>query len=117
MPDIELFLQEKLEPVKSDPRLQTTVFKTECFSCNQGCDAVVHVKDGRVVKVEGDASSHVTKGVLCSKGLASTEHLYHKERLHYPLKRAGERGEGKWEKISWDQAFDEIAEKLKRIRE
>jgi anaerobic selenocysteine-containing dehydrogenase len=103
---------EKLEPVKSDPRLQTTVFKTECFSCNQGCDAVVHVKDGRVVKVEGDASSHVTKGVLCSKGLASTEHLYHKERLHYPLKRAGERGSGRWQRITWDEALDTIIAKL-----
>jgi len=61
---------ERLEPIKYDTRLGTTVYKTECFSCNQGCDAVVHVKEGRVVKVEGDVSSHVTKGVLCSKGLA-----------------------------------------------
>jgi len=104
---------EKLEVVKFDPRLQTTVYKSECFSCNQGCDAVVHVnRDGRVVKVEGDRSSHVTKGVLCSKGLASTEHLYHKDRLQYPLKRVGERGGGKWQRLSWDEALGTVVEKL-----
>ncbi len=103
---------EKLETVKFDPRLQTTSYKTECFSCNQGCDAVVHVKDGRVMRVEGDASSHVTKGILCSKGLASPEHIHHRERILYPLKRAGRRGEGQWERISWDEALSTIVRRL-----
>jgi anaerobic selenocysteine-containing dehydrogenase len=103
---------EKLETVKFDPRLQTTVYKTECFRCNQGCDAVVHVKDGRVVWVAGDASSHVTKGILCSKGLASPEHIHHRERILYPLKRAGRRGEGEWERISWDEALSTIVRRL-----
>jgi len=106
---------EKLEPIKYDMRLGTTVYKTECFSCNQGCDAVVHVKEGRVVKVEGDVSSHITKGVLCSKGLASKEHLYHKERVLYPLKREGKRGKGSWKRISWDEALNTITFQFKEV--
>ena len=86
--------QEELHPIKTDTRLGTTVYKTECFICNQGCDALVHVKDGVVVRVEGDTSSEVTKGTLCAKGLASKEILYHRERLLYPMKRLGARGEG-----------------------
>jgi anaerobic selenocysteine-containing dehydrogenase len=108
---------EKLEAVKFDPRLQTTVYKTECFSCNQGCDAVVHVKDGRVVQVEGDASSHVTRGILCSKGLASPEHIHHRERILYPLKRVGKRGEGQLERISWDEALRTIVRRLNETEE
>ncbi len=108
---------ERLEPVKQDSRLGTTVYKSECFSCNQGCDAVVHVKDGRVVRVEGDASSHVTRGILCSKGLASPEHSNHRERILHPLKRWGERGEGRWERISWDEGLDTIVRRLNETEE
>jgi anaerobic selenocysteine-containing dehydrogenase len=109
--------QEELHPIKTDTRLGTTVYKTECFICNQGCDALVHVKDGVVVKVEGDTSSEVTKGTLCAKGLASKEILYHRERLLYPMKRLGARGEGKWQRITWDEAFDTIVHHLRSIEE
>jgi anaerobic selenocysteine-containing dehydrogenase len=109
--------QEKLCPVKADARLGTTVYKTECFICNQGCDALVHVKDGEVVRVQGDPSSAVTKGTLCSKGLASKELLYHPDRLLYPMKRMGERGQGRWQRISWDEALDTITRRFNEIEE
>jgi anaerobic selenocysteine-containing dehydrogenase len=109
--------QEKLCPVKGDDRLGTTVYKTECFICNQGCDALVHVKHGEVVRVQGDPSSSVTKGTLCSKGLASRELLYHPDRLLYPLKRTGERGQGRWQRISWDEALDTITRRFNEIEE
>ncbi|MCX5909273.1 MAG: molybdopterin-dependent oxidoreductase, partial [Deltaproteobacteria bacterium] len=110
---VPLRRSEKLEPVKQDLRLGTTVYKSECFSCNQGCDAVVHVdREGKVVRVEGDRSSHVTKGTLCSKGLASPEHIHHRERILYPLKRVGKKGEGRWERISWDEALDTTVGRL-----
>ena len=108
---------EPLQAVKHDSRLNTTVYKTQCYICNQGCDAAVHVKDGVVVRVEGDTSSDVTKGTLCAKGLASREILYHRERLLYPVKRAGARGEGKWERIPWDEAFDTIVDRLRSVEE
>lgn len=107
--------REKIETVKVDPRTGCTIYKSQCSMCNSGCDAVVYVKDGRVVKVEGDPSSPVTKGTLCPKGLSSRDMLYHPDRLHYPMKRVGNRGEGKWERISWDEALDTIAMRLKEI--
>ena len=103
------------ETVRKDSRTGCTIYRSQCFLCNSGCDAVVHVKEGRVVKVEGDISSPVTKGTLCSKGLSSKDLIYHPERLQYPLKRAGERGEGKWERISWEEALDTVASRLKEI--
>lgn len=108
---------EKFYTIKTDTRLGTKVYKSECFICNQGCDALVHVKDGTVVRVEGDPSSPITKGTLCCKGLASKELLYHPDRLLYPMKRVGKRGEGKWQRIGWDEALDIIAKRLKEIEE
>ncbi len=108
---------EKVEPVKVDPRTGCTVYKSECYICNTGCDASVYVKDNKVVKVEGDPSSLVTRGLLCPKGLSSRDMLYHPDRLKYPLKRAGERGEDKWQRISWDEALDTITNRLKEVEE
>ena len=75
--------------------------------CHGGCGALVHVKAGKVVKVTGDPESPVSKGRMCPKGLASIEHLYNPNRLKYPLKRVGKRGEGKWARISWDESSSE----------
>jgi len=107
--------REKLRTVQRDTRLGSTVYKSECFTCNQGCDALVHVKDGKVIRVEGDPSSAVTQGTLCCKGLASKELLYHPDRLVHPLKRVGKRGQGKWQRISWDEALDTITDRFHEI--
>jgi len=109
--------REERPTVRQDERLGSTAYKSECFICNQGCDALVHVKDGKVIRVEGDPCSDVTKGTLCCKGLASKDLLYHPDRLVHPLKRAGKRGEDNWERISWDEALDTIAQKLARDKE
>jgi len=76
----------------------------------------VHVKDGKVVKVEGNKENPISRGHVCERVGYAAKWLYHPEHLNYPLKRAGARGEGKWQRISWDQALDEIAEKLKSIK-
>jgi len=104
-----------LRPIRHDARLGTIVYKSQCFICNQGCDASIHVKDGEVVRVEGDTSSSVTMGTLCCKGLASRDLLYHPDRLLYPMKRAGARGQGQWQQITWDEALDEIAGRLRSV--
>jgi len=84
----------------------------------------VHVEDGRIEKIEEDkavpmpAAQSLSRAVKsCPRARAVKEYFYHPERLNYPLKRAGEKGEAKWEKVSWEQAFDEIAGKLKQLRE
>ncbi|MBI5602695.1 MAG: molybdopterin-dependent oxidoreductase [Deltaproteobacteria bacterium] len=108
---------EKLKPRKTDKKTGATVLKSSCWTCNNGCDALVYVKDGKVIKVEGDASSPTTRGVLCAKGLASTSLLYHPDRLKDPLKRLGPRGAGDWGPISWEEALDTIALRLKETEE
>ena len=89
--------------------------RTACRSCHGGCGVIAHVKEGRVIKVEGDPNSPISHGTLCSKGLAITQLAYHPDRVLYPLKRKGERGEGKWERITWDEALSTIAERFKKV--
>jgi thiosulfate reductase/polysulfide reductase chain A len=85
--------------------------------CHTGCIHSVHVKDGKIVRVERTVYPDGEEGIICLKGIAGARLLYHPDRLKYPLKRAGKRGEGKWQRITWEQALDEIADKIKRIRE
>jgi anaerobic selenocysteine-containing dehydrogenase len=85
------------------------VIKTVCSACDCGCGVIVHVKDGYVVKITGDRSHPVNSGRLCLRGMAGIELLYHPDRLNFPLKRTGERGDEAWERISWDEALSIIA--------
>jgi len=94
-----------------------TIKKSGCMMCHGGCGIRVHVKDGKAVKIVGDPDCPNNEGKLCPKGPAGLDLLYHPDRLKYPLKRMGARGEGKWERISWDQALHEISGKLLAIRE
>jgi len=77
----------------------------------------VHVKNGRMVKVEGMTEDPATKGALCPKGLSAIQLVYSPDRLKYPLKRVGKKGKSKWERISWNKALGIIVEKLREIRE
>ena len=90
-----------------------------CDICTPGmhCGLDVYVKDGKVIKVEGTPDHPQNKGKLCTKGLGSRQYLYRVDRILTPLRRVGERGEGKFEPISWDEAIDTIAEKLLSARE
>ncbi len=90
-------------------------FSTFCRFCFARCPIKVIVEKGRVVKVERDAGD--SSGFVCAKGLSLPEILNHPDRLRYPLRREGERGEGRWRRISWDEALELVAEKLARIRD
>jgi len=92
------------------------VIASNCRGCHGGCGVLVHVKDGRVTRIEGNPDFPTNHGSMCSKGLAFTQLVYHPDRLRFPLKRAGSRGEGKWQRISWDEALDTIAEKLRQLK-
>jgi len=93
------------------------IIKSTCGLCPIGCGILVHVDNGRVTKVEGDPDSPLNKGELCPKGLASLEYLYYPNRLQDPLKRMGERGEGEWLSVSWDEALDTVASELAKARD
>ena len=77
----------------------------------------MHVRNGVLVKVEGDRESPLNHGRLCPIGTVTTDLVYHPDRLKYPLRRKGKRQSGDWERISWDQALDEISTRLLAIRE
>ncbi len=83
------------------------------------CALKTIVKDGKIVRTEKAVYTGVeaNEGHICQKGVMSCRQPYNEKRLLYPLKRVGERGEGKWERISWNQALDEIAAKLLDLRE
>lgn len=88
--------------------------ETVCFSCHTTCEAIAFrdKKTHQVLRVEGDPSSPQTRGFLCSKGLASPDLTTNPNRVGRPLRRVGEKGEGKFEPIEWDEALDLIAKKL-----
>lgn len=91
--------------------------KTHCsYMDHGGCGLIVTVQDGRIVKVKGDPDGWLNQGYVCPKGLASPKRLDHPQRLRHPVRRVGERGSGKWERISWDQALDQISTRLDQIR-
>ncbi len=88
------------------------VVKSHCRMCHGGCGVLVFVKDGKVAKIAGDPQCPINHGTLCSKGIASTQLLYHPDRLTYPMRRTGQKGSGKWQRITWDDALDEIAGRI-----
>ena len=78
---------------------------------------LVHVKDGRVVRVMGDPDHPVTRGYLCVKTNHYEERVYSPDRVLYPMKRTGPKGSGQFERISWDAALDRIARLMKDDRD
>ena len=92
------------------------VKKSCCYFCHQNCGVLAYVKDGKVIAIEGDPDFATNSGGLCCRGNIALEHIDHPDRVNYPQKRVGGRGEGKWERVTWDQALTEIAEKLEEIK-
>lgn len=108
--------QQTLEVAKANGE---NVIPTVCGMCGPGgpgggCGIYAFVKDGRFTKVAGMDESPVNKGAICAKGHAAPQWVYSPDRLTHPLKRIGQKGEGKFEKISWDAAIGHIAEVLTR---
>lgn len=92
---------------------------TFCGVCGASCAQVATVVDGKLVRVTADAKSPF-RHAICPTGKGPITNVgveNHPDRLKYPLKRVGKRGEGKWERISWDNALDIVAEKLLDIKE
>ncbi len=83
------------------------------LDCPDACRLVLEVEDGRVRRVRGDAAHPTTRGFACAKTTRFPERLYAPDRPLYPMRRVGPKGEGRFQRISWEAALDEIAEKLK----
>jgi len=90
---------------------------TICFACTNHCGVIGWVQDGLVRKIDGNPLDPNTEGNLCSKAQGMISYTYYPERILYPLRRVGKRGEGKWKRITWDEAYTELAEKMRPLRE
>jgi len=98
----------------ADPDIK--IVRAACpHDCPDTCAMLVTVRDGRAIKVGGDPEHPVTQGFLCAKVSRYVERTYHADRLLYPRRRVGPRRSGRWERISWDQALDEIATRFRSI--
>ena len=93
-----------------------TIVPTTCFNCESACGLTAYVdkEKGTVRKLEGNPYHPGSRGRNCAKGPATINQLTDPDRILYPLKRKGKRGEGEWERISWDQALDEISSKIRK---
>src|SRR5690348_12496643 len=92
-------------------------YPTTCWECSARCGALATVRDGRVVEYGPNAASPHSKGAFCLKGIRGAPGLtYNPNRLLYPQRRAGARGEGRWARIGWDEALDEMADRLAAVR-
>jgi anaerobic selenocysteine-containing dehydrogenase len=85
-----------------------------CASCDIGCMLNAQVRDGRVVKVEA-SSNPLFRDNICMKGIYAPRGFSHPDRLLYPLKRVGERGSAQWQRVTWDEALDDIASRLRDV--
>jgi anaerobic selenocysteine-containing dehydrogenase len=93
--------------------LATHTVDSICYMCTASCPVKVHVEDGRAVRVEmiNPKSAH------CPRWKAMLDFVYHPDRLRYPAVRSGPRGSGGWERISWDEALDTVADNLQRVKD
>ncbi len=92
---------------------------TVCFNCESACGLLAYVDKTtlEIKKFEGNPVHPGSRGRNCAKGPATHNQIYDPERILYPLKRVGKRGEGKWKRISWEEALDEIAAKMRESRQ
>lgn len=90
---------------------------TICFACTNHCGVIGWVQDGLVRKIDGNPLDPNTEGNLCSKAQGMISYTYYPERILYPLRRVGKRGDGKWKRITWEEAYTELADRMRPLRE
>lgn len=95
-----------------------TLVPTVCFNCESACGLLAYVdrETFEIKKFEGNPKHPGSRGRNCAKGPATINQIYDPERILYPLKRVGKRGEGKWKRITWETAVSEIGEKMRESR-
>ncbi len=104
------------EHTQSEPGVRI-VPATSTFDCGGRCPLRLHVKDNRIIRVEGDAAPEEKQLRTCLRCRAYRQYVHHPDRLMYPQKRVGPKGKGEFERITWDEALDTLASKLIETKE
>jgi anaerobic selenocysteine-containing dehydrogenase len=104
---------------KAWPRVEKkhyTIVPTTCFNCESACGLTAYIdkEKGEIRKFEGNPYHPGSRGRNCAKGPATINQITDPDRILYPLKRAGKRGEGKWERVTWDEVLDDIAARIRK---
>ncbi len=112
-------LDRKIKAKIPGPDTGIEIRHTLCDICSPGmhCGINAYIRDGKVIKIEGTNGHPSNDGKLCTKGLSNRQYIYRKDRVKTPLLRTGPRGEGKFEPISWEDAYTKIAENLNQAKE
>ncbi len=115
MTDLERKIKAKIPGNDTDIEVKHSL----CAICSPGmhCGVDCYVKDGRIIRVEGTPDHPFNHGKLCTKGSSLRNYIYREDRIKTPLRRIGERGEGRFEPISWDEAYAEIAKNLNAVKD
>ena len=92
-----------------------SIIPTTCFNCESACGLLAYVdkEDGSVRRFEGNPEHPASRGRVCAKGPATINQIKDSERILYPLKRKGKRGDGQWERVSWEEVLNDISGKLR----
>src|SRR5436853_160374 len=107
-------LDSQAWPRRKERRYQ--LVPTTCFNCESACGLLAYIdkETNQIQKFEGNPENPGSRGRNCAKGPATLNQITDPDRILYPLKRAGKRGEGKWERVSWDEALDDIAARIRK---
>lgn len=117
MPGIPAFDAQQAadaRPIERKQKNSVTTYKTLCASCDVACSVVTEVQQGRVTKVRS-SDNPIFRDNICMKAIVSPKGFAHPDRVIHPLKRVGERGSGKWERVSWDDALEDIGRRMNKI--
>ena len=111
-------LEKKIRAKIPGPDTGIEIRHSICDICTPGahCGLDVYVKDGEILKVEGTKGFPGSNGKLCTKGASNRQYVYRENRLKYPMRRTGPRGSGQFERITWEEAYTEIAARLNAIK-
>ena len=112
---VEFLIPPVVPPEDYSPGIATW-YNTVCNQCSAGCGISVRTREGRAKKIEGNPVHPVNQGRLCARGQSGLNALYNPDRIRSPLKRVGDRGDGSFEAISWDEALTQIAGRLGRLK-
>ncbi|MFQ6083850.1 MAG: molybdopterin-dependent oxidoreductase, partial [Candidatus Aminicenantia bacterium] len=112
-------LEGKIKVADFSPEtgVERQAIPSACWQCVARDGIIGYVEDCKLVKIEGNPALPRTNGKLCARGQAGINQVYNPDRILYPMKRVGKRGEGKWKRITWEEAINEVTAKLKELKD